>query len=136
MDCTGLAVLASKARLLYLFSGTKLSDGQWAAIARQATSNSWRVEDLDIACDIPNYDYLGIIITRTEVVWIARFSPHLVAAIARAITSCEEDNLRCRVIMLYMENKESVGRDLSRETGWTLTQDSYGGHITLQRAIT
>ena len=118
MDCTGLAVLASKARLLYLFSGTKLSDGQWAAIARQATSNSWRVEDLDIACDILNYDYLGIIITRTEVVWIARFSPHLVAAIARAINSCEKDDLRCWEIRLYrgMENKVSVGRDHSGDS--------------------
>ena len=74
------------------------------------------------------------IITRTKKVVITRFSPHLVAAIARAINTSEEDKLRCRQIKLskYMESLESVGRDLSRETGWTLTHTSYGG-IKLQR---
>jgi len=133
VEHSGLAVLVSKAWWLNLLPGTELSDNQWQAIARQATSNYWRVEKLWIACDIPDYDTMAMIITRTEWVGIRRFSPHLVAAIARAITSCEEDKLRCREIELHMENKESVGRDLSRETGWTLTQDSVG--ITLQRAI-
>ena len=71
---------------------------------------------------------MASVITRTERVVILRFSPHLVAAIARAINACENDKLDSD-----MKNKESVGRDLSRETGWTLTHDSVG--ITLQRAI-
>ena len=127
VDFTGLAVLVSKAWGLGLSPGTKLSGNQWQALARQATSNYWRVENLAIDCDIPDYGTVASIITRTEVVLILRSSPHLVAAIARAINACENDKLDSD-----MKNKESVGRDLSRETGWTLTHDSVG--ITLQRA--
>ena len=78
---------------------------------------------------------MASIITRTERVDIQRSSPHLVAGITRAINTCEKDTLRCREIGLdsLMENMESVGRDLCRETGWTLTHDS--GGIRLQRAI-
>ena len=119
-----------------MWSGTKFSDKQWEAIARQATSNHWRVKSMEVYCDIPNYDAVAIIITRTEKVWISEPSPYLVPALANAINTCEKDKLRCREIELsrYMENLESVGRDLSRETGWTLTQTSYGG-ITLNRSV-
>ena len=126
-------MLVSKARRISLWSGTKFSDKQWEAIARQATSNHWRVKSMEVYCDIPNYDAVAIIITRTEKVWISEPSPYLVPALANAINTCEKDKLRCREIMLHrdMETKWSVGRDLSRKTGWTLTQDS-AGHIKLQ----
>ena len=60
-------------------------------------------ENLELECgpaqpnlfyNIPDYDTMAIIITRTERVRIWR--PHLVATIARAINICEKDRLRCR----------------------------------------
>ena len=47
----------------------------------------------DLFCNIPDYDTMAIIITRTEEVFVRRFSPHLVAAIARAINNCDKNNL-------------------------------------------
>lgn len=127
VDPTSLAMLASKASVLTLQPGTKLSDSQWSAIRTQA---EWNVKVLGIACDMPDYG----IVTRTETVFISKYSPSLVAGVARAFKTNKSETIRCRKIGLDrdMENKESVGRDLSREIGWTLSQNSRG-YIILQK---
>ena len=62
-------------------------------------------ENLELECgpaqpnlfyNIPDYDTMAIIITITRTERVRIWSPHLVAAIARAINICEKDRLRCR----------------------------------------
>merc|ERR1712013_653485 len=125
-----LGELVSKARMLIMRSGTVLSRTPWEELGRVASSN-WRVSDLVIDCNIPDY-VLGILTTNTETVWICYYAPHLVDTIAQGINTGHI--VRCRVIVLWssMENQESVGRELQTRLGWRLRRDS-NGYIILER---
>ena len=122
-----LGELVSKARELVMYGGTVLSRTQWEELGRVASSN-WRVSELEIYCNIPDY-VLGILTRNAKSVWICYYAPHLVNTIAQGINTAHI--VRCREIWLRssMENQESVGRELQTRLGWRLSRGIIGAII-------